>query len=93
MIQKINYEDALLAYRTPNTDMKLLQQRVIKSMKLRLKGNKIFIAPSTFEDVTGKKVLGVDAVRIYHPGRHNSTKLEDISLVDALAIYSLINKH
>lgn len=93
MLKQITVQEAVLAINTQYPDYDNLKLNIIFSIKRKLKGKVLFTYKIPIEDSNGRKIIGVDTFRVYLKGRNNSYKLEDLSLEDALTIFSDISKH
>lgn len=93
MLKQITVKEAVRAINTDYPDYDNLKADIIFSIKRKLKGKLLFTYEIPFEDSNGRKIIGVDSFRVYVKGRNNSYKLEDLSLEDALTIFSDISKH
>jgi hypothetical protein len=91
MLKQMSPEQAFLEYNDPFSDKEELRQNIVHSIKRELKG-KVMFSYKIWEDTNGRKVTGVDAFRVHLLGRNNSYVLDELSLVDALTIFSDINK-
>lgn len=90
-MEQITGEEAFIEYRNLDMQRQELHTLVVRSIKRKLTGHTLFEPKLLNEDQQGRKILRVDAFRVYHPGRNVSTPLEELFLLDLISILKEIN--
>jgi hypothetical protein len=90
-MENITGEEAFIEYRNLDMQRQELHNVVVRSIKRKLTGHTLFEPKLLSEDQQGRKILRVDAFRVYHPGRNRSTPLEELYLLDLISILKEIN--
>jgi hypothetical protein len=89
--EQITGEQAFIEYASLDMKRQDLHKLVVRSIKRKLTGHTLFEPKLLHEDQQGRKILRVDAFRVYHPGRNVSTPLEELYLLDLISILKEIN--
>ena len=90
-MEQITAEQAFIEYKKLDIERQELHELVVRSIKRKLTGHTLFEPKLLPEDQQGRKILRVDAFRVYHPGRNVSTPLEELYLLDLISILKEIN--
>lgn len=90
-MEQITAEQAFIEYTALDMQRQELHDVVVRSIKRKLTGHTLFEPKILTEDQQGRKILRVDAFRVYHPGRNASTPLQDLYLLDLISILKEIN--